>query len=70
MIGNQDINIICPIHTMPMILREKTNTEVDNILDHYYLRCPHLKCEQTRKLKDFAQLVSYLKRNTGEGIFT
>lgn len=67
-IGAQDIDVICPIHALPLILQEKKSAEQGNILDAYYLKCPHLVCGQTRKLKDAAQLASFLTRTTGEGI--
>lgn len=68
MLGAQDIDVNCPIHGLPLVLQEKQTAEEGNILDYYYLKCPHIGCGQTRKLKDAAQLASFLKRVTGEGI--
>lgn len=67
-LGAQDIDVNCPIHGLPLVLQEKQTAEEGNILDYYYLKCPHIGCGQTRKLKDAAQLASFLKRVTGEGI--
>jgi ssDNA-binding Zn-finger/Zn-ribbon topoisomerase 1 len=67
-LGAQDIDVNCPIHGLPLVLQEKQTAEEGNILDYYYLKCPHIGCCQTRKLKDAAQLASFLKRVTGEGI--
>lgn len=65
-IGAQDIDMICPIHGLPLVLSAKEGG--DNTLDIYSLRCPHFRCSQTRKLKDPAQLCSFLRRTTGESI--
>lgn len=70
LLGAQDIDVNCPIHGLPLVLQEKQTAEEGNILDYYYLKCPHIGCGQTRKLKDAAQLASFLKRVTGEGILT
>ncbi|WP_162176503.1 hypothetical protein [Synechococcus sp. KORDI-100] len=69
-IGAQDIDVNCPIHGLPLVLQEKQTAEEGNVLDYYYLRCPHIGCGQTRKLKDAAQLASFLTRITGEGILS
>ncbi len=69
-IGAQDIDVNCPIHGLPLVLQEKQTAEEGNILDYYYLKCPHIGCGQTRKLKDAAQLASFLTRITGEGILS
>lgn len=69
-LGAQDIDVNCPIHGLPLILQEKQTAEEGNILDYYYLKCPHIGCGQTRKLKDAAQLASFLTRVTGEGIIS
>ena len=69
-IGAQDIDVNCPIHGLPLVLQEKQTAEEGNILDYYYLKCPHIGCRQTRKLKDAAQLASFLTRITGEGILS
>lgn len=69
-IGAQDIDVNCPIHGLPMILLEKQSAEEGNILDYYYLKCPHIGCGQIRKLKDAAQLASFLTRVTGKGILS
>ena len=69
-IGAQDIDVNCPIHGLPLVLQEKQTAEEGNILDYYYLKCPHIGCGQTRKLKDAAQLASFLTRVTGEGILS
>ncbi len=67
-LGAQDIDVNCPVHGLPLILQEKKSAEEGNILDYYYLKCPHIGCGQTRKLKNAAQLASFLTRVTGEGI--
>jgi len=67
-IGAHDIDINCLVHGLPLVLNVKQTAEEGNILDYYYLKCPHIGCGQTRKLKDAAQLASFLNRNTGEGI--
>jgi|GEM_PF-1646028 len=69
-LGAQDIDINCPIHGLPLVLQEKKTAEEGNVMDYYYLKCPHIGCGQTRKLKDAAQLASFLQRNTGEGIIS
>ena len=69
-IGAQDIDVNCPIHGLPLILQLKQTADEGNILDYYYLKCPHIGCGQTRKLKDAAQLASFLTRVTGKGILT
>ncbi|CAK6701123.1 hypothetical protein VB734_08230 [Synechococcus sp. BA-124 BA4] len=69
-VGAQDIDVNCPVHGLPLILQEKQTAEEGNILDYYYLKCPHIGCGQTRKLKDAAQLASFLTRVTGEGILS
>jgi len=69
-LGAQDIDVNCPIHGLPLVLQEKQTAEEGNILDYYYLKCPHIGCGQTRKLKDAAQLASFLNRVTGEGILS
>ena len=66
-LGAQDIDVNCPIHGLPLVLQEKQTAEEGNILDYYYLKCPHIGCGQIRKLKDAAQLASFLTRVTGEG---
>ena len=69
-VGAQDIDVNCPIHGLPLVLQEKQTAEEGNILDYYYLKCPHIGCGQIRKLKDAAQLASFLTRVTGEGILS
>jgi len=69
-IGAQDIDVNCPLHGLPLVLQEKQTAEEGNILDYYYLKCPHLGCRQIRKLKDAAQLASFLTRVTGEGLLS
>lgn len=64
--GAQDIDVVCPIHGLPMVPRERKNIEV--VLDRWIEECPHPGCGQTRKLKDFAQLAALLRRITGEGM--
>lgn len=64
--GSQDIDVVCPIHGLPMVPRERKNIEV--VLDRWIEECPHPGCGQTRKLKDFAQLAALLRRITGEGM--
>ena len=63
-----DEDIVCPVHIVPMLLREKNNGQYGLLLDRYHLRCAHFQCTQTTKLKSFAQLAAYLKRKDGVGI--
>lgn len=67
-LGQGDEDIVCPVHFVPMILREKSNGADGPLLDRYNLRCAHFQCTQTTKLKSFAQLASYLRRKDGAGI--
>jgi len=62
----QDIDTTCPIHALPMVPRKKKNP--NSVLDIWHLKCPHLKCEQTRKMKDWAQLSGLFRRTTGSGL--
>lgn len=63
---NQDHEVLCPIHHIPMELREKR--EPSYALDMFYLRCPHHQCNQVTKLKSVAQLASFLARKQTRGI--
>lgn len=63
----KDDEILCPVHHLPMILREKLNHS-GVALDMFFLRCPHTGCQQIVKLKSPAQLAAYLKRREGRGI--
>lgn len=67
-LGQDDEDIVCPVHFIPMILREKNGGADGPLLDRYHLRCAHFQCSQTTKLKSFAQLASYLRRKDGTGI--
>jgi hypothetical protein len=64
--GAQDIDTVCPIHGLPMIPQKKRNPT--SVLDLWHQKCPHPKCQQTRKLKDLAQLAGLYRRLTGDGI--
>jgi ssDNA-binding Zn-finger/Zn-ribbon topoisomerase 1 len=64
--GAQDIDTVCPIHGLPMISLKKKNPT--NALDLWHQKCPHPTCQQTRKLKDLAQLAGLYRRLTGDGI--
>lgn len=64
--GVQDIDTVCPIHGLPMIPQKKKNPV--SVLDLWHQKCPHPKCQQTRKLKDLAQLAGLYRRLTGDGI--
>jgi hypothetical protein len=66
-VGQEDDLVLCPSHHLPMVLHEKT-THDGVALDMYHLRCPHLACEQFRKLKSPAQLAAFLRRREGKGI--
>jgi hypothetical protein len=63
----KDDEIFCPVHHVPMILREKHN-HAGVALDMFFLACPHYTCQQKVKLKSPAQLAAYLKRREGRGI--
>lgn len=72
-IKNNTTNIyLCPIHSEPMVLREKRNN-VQGLLDQYFLGCPRWKpeikgCNQIVKIKSPAQLTSILEAFYGRGI--
>ena len=66
-VREKDDDILCPIHHIPMILREKRQ-HLGFVLDMFFLRCPHQGCQQIRKLKSPAQLAAYLKSKEGRGI--
>ncbi|BAZ03620.1 hypothetical protein [Calothrix sp. NIES-3974] len=66
-IKEKDDDILCPIHNVPMILREKRNHS-GVALDMFFLACPHFGCQQIVKLKSPAQLAAYLRRREGRGI--
>ncbi|BAZ41125.1 hypothetical protein NIES4101_70870 [Calothrix sp. NIES-4101] len=63
----KDDDILCPIHHVPMTLREKRDHS-GVALDIFFLACPHIGCQQIVKLKSPAQLAAYLKRREGRGI--
>lgn len=65
--GNKDQDVLCPIHHVPMVLREK-NDHNHTVLDMYFLACSHYQCRQKVKLKSPAQLAAFLKRREGQGI--
>lgn len=67
-LGHTDLDILCPIHAAPMVLREKHGPDDMPLLDKYHLRCPQPSCSQTTKLKSFPQLASFLRRKEGTGI--
>jgi hypothetical protein len=66
-LGEEDGNILCPMHHLPMVLREKRDHQ-GFALDMFHLRCPHFECHQTQKLKSPAQLAAFLHRKEGRGI--
>lgn len=66
-IRDKDVDMLCPVHLIPMILKEKR--ENTGALDIFYLGCLHPGCGQTVKLKSPAQLAAYLDRKEGRGIF-
>ena len=63
----KDDETLCPIHHIPMLLREKLDHQ-GMALDMFSLRCPHQGCQQLVKLKSPAQLAAYLSRQEGRGI--
>lgn len=65
--GNKDQEIICPIHHIPMVLREKKE-HGGAALDMFFLACPHYNCSQMVKLKSAPQLAAFLRRREGQGI--
>lgn len=67
-VGKPDEDVVCPVHLVPMILKEKANSSGGPLLDRYHLRCPHFQCSQTTKLKSYPQLAAYLRRQEGSGI--
>jgi len=67
-LGKVDLDILCPIHAVPMILRQKMDSGDMPLLDKYHLRCPQHPCSQTTKLKSYPQLASFLRRKEGTGI--
>lgn len=74
-IQEKDDEILCPVHHLPMILREKRDHQ-GAALDMFYLACPHnpdirnyqAGCQQKVKLKSPAQLAAYLTRSENRGI--
>lgn len=67
-LGTNDIDVLCPVHASPMVLREKNGPDDMPLLDKYHLRCAQFPCSQTTKLKSFPQLASFLRRKEGGGI--
>jgi hypothetical protein len=67
-LGSNDIDVLCPIHASPMVLREKNGPDDMPLLDKYHLRCTQFSCSQTTKLKSFPQLAAFLRRKEGSGI--
>ncbi|PZV11867.1 MAG: hypothetical protein DCF22_13570 [Leptolyngbya sp.] len=70
----KDDEVMCPVHHLPMILREKQDHK-GAALDMFYLACPHnpgrdyhASCPQKVKLKSPAQLAAYLTRKEERGI--
>ncbi|MEH2277607.1 MAG: hypothetical protein V7K40_23155 [Nostoc sp.] len=63
----ENSNVLCPIHHMPMVLREKRNHS-DVVIDMFYLQCPHFGCQQLVKLKSAAQIAAFLHSKEGRGI--
>lgn len=66
-LGDQDDEILCPVHYLAMTLREKRENN-GTLTDMYYLKCPHQGCSQTVKLKSVAQIAAYLRRQEGQGL--
>jgi predicted Zn-ribbon and HTH transcriptional regulator len=67
-LGTEDRDVLCPVHRIPQVLREKQGGARTPLLDRYHLRCSHFQCTQTTKLKSIAQLAAYLRRKEGVGI--
>jgi hypothetical protein len=67
-LGDNDVDVLYPVHLTPMRLREKRGPDDMPLLDKYHLRCTHKGCSQTTKLKSWAQLAAYLQRAEGKGI--
>jgi hypothetical protein len=67
--GNKDKEILCSIHHVPMVLREKKQHS-GVALDMFFLACPHYNCGQMVKLKSPAQLAAFLRRREGKGIIS
>jgi len=67
-LGTNDIDVLCPVHASPMVLREKNGPDDMPLLDKYHLRCAQFSCSQTTKLKSFPQLAAFLRRKEGTGI--
>lgn len=67
-VGEVDVDILCPVHFIPMQHRKKRDSEDLPLLDRHYLRCPNPNCSQTTKLKSYPQLAAYLRRKEGMGI--
>jgi hypothetical protein len=64
--SSKDDEVLCPIHHIPMVMREKQNPE--GALDMFFLACSHPSCGQISKLKSPAQLAAFLSRKEGRGI--
>lgn len=67
-IREKDGDILCQVHYVPMILREKREHN-GLVLDMFHLGCPHPGCKQVVKLKSPAQLAAFLRRKEGKGLF-
>ncbi|MGQ7848559.1 hypothetical protein ACUNV4_28945 [Granulosicoccus sp. 3-233] len=67
-LGEEDQDVPCPIHFVPMYLREKRGGESLPMLDRYHLACTHKGCGQIAKLKSYPQLAAFLRRKEGQGI--
>lgn len=72
-LNQEDTDVPCPVHLVPMILRQKRNHN-GHVLDMFFLSCSHLakdtqlRCGHTVKLKSYAQLAAYLRRSESTGI--
>ncbi len=64
---DEDEDSLCPVHNVPMILREKRDHQ-GHALDMYFLTCPHFECDYVQKLKSPSQLAAFLHRKEGRGI--
>lgn len=67
-LGFEDDDVLCPVHSVPMVLYEKQAGLRVPLLDRYHLRCSHFSCTQKTKLKSVPQLAAFLRRKEGVGI--
>jgi hypothetical protein len=67
-LGETDVDVLCPVHLIPMQHKEKPRTLDIPFFDRHFLYCPNTNCSQTTKLKSFPQVAAYLRRKEGKGI--